>query len=123
MSRPRFWDPTGERFGIPTYPWRLAPDGLKTRRQLRACGLRPGGQPVAAQVLWRSRRSTTPRGTYSSTAYVVTVASHTQAVAADDAARVRWVPVADLIRDTNGLAFDHAQIIADALRATGDLRA
>lgn len=45
------FDPTGARHGIPTYPWRCAPDGLATRRQLRARGLRPGGQPVAAQLL------------------------------------------------------------------------
>ncbi|QDN99834.1 hypothetical protein FNV65_29760 [Streptomyces sp. S1A1-8] len=45
------FDPNGARFGIPTYPWRLAPDGYATRRQLRARGLRPGGQPIAAQVL------------------------------------------------------------------------
>ncbi|WP_172383580.1 RRQRL motif-containing zinc-binding protein [Streptomyces sp. MNP-20] len=45
------YDPTGTRFGVPTYPWRYAPKGLETRRQLRARGLRPGGQPVAAQVL------------------------------------------------------------------------
>ncbi|WP_406366139.1 RRQRL motif-containing zinc-binding protein [Streptomyces sp. NBC_00645] len=44
-------DPDGARHGIPTFPWRLAPDGYATRRQLRARGLRPGGQPVAAQVL------------------------------------------------------------------------
>ncbi|MFE3585061.1 RRQRL motif-containing zinc-binding protein [Streptomyces vinaceus] len=44
-------DPTGARYGIPTFPWRLAPDGLATRRQLRALGLRPGGQDVAGQVL------------------------------------------------------------------------
>lgn len=36
--------------GIPVYPWRLAPDGLATRRQLRAAGLRPGGQDVVAQL-------------------------------------------------------------------------
>ncbi|WP_259465107.1 RRQRL motif-containing zinc-binding protein [Streptomyces sp. TLI_171] len=42
----------------------MAPDGLMTRRQLRACGLRPGGQPVAAQILWRSRRSKQPRAAY-----------------------------------------------------------
>lgn len=35
---------------IPVYPWRLAPDGLATIRQLRARGLRPGGQDVAAQI-------------------------------------------------------------------------
>ncbi|WP_330339025.1 RRQRL motif-containing zinc-binding protein [Streptomyces sp. NBC_00557] len=50
------FDPTGARHGIPTYPWRCAPDGLATRRQLRARGLRPGGQPVAAQILRLRRR-------------------------------------------------------------------
>ncbi|MFD7920523.1 RRQRL motif-containing zinc-binding protein [Streptomyces sp. NPDC059740] len=59
MAGPRFYDPTGARYGTPTYPYRLAPDGLATRRQLRAAGLRPGGQPVVAQLMWRSRRSTT----------------------------------------------------------------
>ena len=52
----RCYDPTGARWGLPTYPWRLAPDGLATRRQLRARGLRPGGQPIAAQVMRHSRR-------------------------------------------------------------------
>lgn len=36
--------------GIPVFSWRLAPDGLATRRQLRAAGLRPGGQDVVAQL-------------------------------------------------------------------------
>lgn len=59
MSRFRaeeFYDPTGERHDIPTFPWRMAPDHLYTRRQLAAAGLRPGGQQVVAQVLWPSRR-------------------------------------------------------------------
>ncbi|WP_431679511.1 RRQRL motif-containing zinc-binding protein [Kitasatospora sp. KL5] len=64
MSRPRFWDPHGERFGLPTYPWRMAPDGYLTRRQLRTRGLRPGGQPVAAQILWRSRRTKAVRAAH-----------------------------------------------------------
>lgn len=51
-----FMDPTGERFGIPTWPWRMAPEHLVTYRQLAARGLRPGGQPVMGQVMWRSRR-------------------------------------------------------------------
>ncbi|MCZ4125777.1 RRQRL motif-containing zinc-binding protein [Streptomyces sp. H39-S7] len=41
---------------LSTYPFRLAPDGLATRRQLRATGLRPGGQDICAQVMWLSRR-------------------------------------------------------------------
>ncbi|MFD4583200.1 RRQRL motif-containing zinc-binding protein [Streptomyces sp. NPDC058434] len=35
---------------LPVYRWRLAPNGYATYRQLRALGLRPGGQGVAAQV-------------------------------------------------------------------------
>lgn len=50
-----FWDPAGDRYGIPTYPWRQAPGHLATRRQLAAQGLRPGGQHVQAQILWRTR--------------------------------------------------------------------
>lgn len=38
---------------IPTYRYRLAPDGLMTRRQLRARGLRPGGQEPVGQIVWR----------------------------------------------------------------------
>ncbi|MET8146887.1 RRQRL motif-containing zinc-binding protein [Actinoplanes sp. NPDC049668] len=48
-----FYDPTGEKYGIPTYPFKMAPTGLATRRQLHADGLRPGGQDVAAQLMWR----------------------------------------------------------------------
>ncbi|MCC3770528.1 RRQRL motif-containing zinc-binding protein [Streptomyces sp. UNOC14_S4] len=50
------FDPTGERFGLPTYPWKLAPEGLATRRQLWARDLRPGGQGIAAQLLRPRRR-------------------------------------------------------------------
>ncbi|MEW2194124.1 RRQRL motif-containing zinc-binding protein [Streptomyces microflavus] len=45
------------------YRWRLAPDGLATRRQLRALGLRPGGQDVVAE-LHRPRRRKAPLVAY-----------------------------------------------------------
>ncbi|MET9135096.1 RRQRL motif-containing zinc-binding protein [Streptomyces antibioticus] len=48
---------------LPVYRWRLAPDGLATRRQLRARNLRPGGQPVVAQ-LERPRRRRGPLVAY-----------------------------------------------------------
>ncbi|MEV5167728.1 RRQRL motif-containing zinc-binding protein [Streptomyces werraensis] len=48
---------------LPIYRWRLAPDGYATRRQLRAAGLRPGGQDVAAQ-LERPRRRRGPLVAY-----------------------------------------------------------
>ncbi|WP_413799620.1 RRQRL motif-containing zinc-binding protein [Streptomyces iranensis] len=51
------YDPTGTRYGIPTYPWQLAPDGMATKRQLRARGLRPGGQPIQAQIMRANRRA------------------------------------------------------------------
>lgn len=53
-----YYDPEGRRFGLPTYPYHWAPAGLFTIRQLRAKGLRPGGQVIAAQILWRHRRHT-----------------------------------------------------------------
>lgn len=50
-----FYDPHGTRFGLPTYPYRNAPTEYATRRQLRAANLRPGGQNIAAQILWRHK--------------------------------------------------------------------
>ncbi|SDM76673.1 RRQRL motif-containing zinc-binding protein [Streptomyces wuyuanensis] len=35
---------------IPVYPWRQAPAGLATRRQLRDMGLRPGGHDPVAEI-------------------------------------------------------------------------
>lgn len=58
-------DPTGELYGIPTYHWKNAPEGLATRRQLAAKGLRKGGQDIAAQVLRaRKWRPTEPLAAY-----------------------------------------------------------
>ncbi|MFI5491357.1 RRQRL motif-containing zinc-binding protein [Actinoplanes sp. NPDC051859] len=50
-----FYDPTGARYGFPTFPYHYAPEHLATRRQLRAAGLRPDGQDPVAQILWRHR--------------------------------------------------------------------
>lgn len=56
--RVEFYDPEGHRYGFPTFPFHHAPDDLATMRQLRADGLRPGGQPAIAQILWRHRKQT-----------------------------------------------------------------
>jgi hypothetical protein len=53
--RVEFYDPTGRRYGFPTFPYHYAPDGLITRRQLRAQGLRPNGYDPVAQIMWRHR--------------------------------------------------------------------
>ena len=83
-----FYDPTGARYGLPTYPYKFAPAGLATTRQLRAQGLRPGGQDVAAQILWR-------RGTRKAHLYRIDlalpkrVATAAQRAALDKAMRAR----------------------------------
>jgi hypothetical protein len=52
MTRPAIHhDPEGVFHGLPTWPWNGAPDGYATARQLRAAGLRPGGQPPAGQIV------------------------------------------------------------------------
>ncbi|MEV6133132.1 RRQRL motif-containing zinc-binding protein [Streptomyces violaceusniger] len=54
----RFLDPEGKRYGIPTWPWRMGPppEEWATLRQLKARGLRPGGQrnPIGGQLGWQS---------------------------------------------------------------------
>ncbi|MFE3229864.1 RRQRL motif-containing zinc-binding protein [Nocardia sp. NPDC059228] len=57
-------DATGDRFGVPTFYWGTAPDGLATRRQLRQQGLRPNGQEIAAQVLRPRRGGREPLAAY-----------------------------------------------------------
>jgi hypothetical protein len=54
--RRRFFDPEGKRYGLPTWPWQMAPAHLATRRQLSAAGLRPGGSAPAGQVMWMRHR-------------------------------------------------------------------
>ncbi|MDX3077314.1 RRQRL motif-containing zinc-binding protein [Streptomyces sp. MI02-7b] len=49
---------------LPVFRWHLAPDGYATRRQLRACDLRPGGQGVAAQLERPRRRGRPPLVAY-----------------------------------------------------------
>jgi hypothetical protein len=48
--KPIVSDPTGERYGFPTYRWRDAPDHLMTRRQLAKAGLRPNRQDPVAEM-------------------------------------------------------------------------
>ncbi|WP_431963271.1 RRQRL motif-containing zinc-binding protein [Nocardia sp. bgisy134] len=54
MSRSRFHDPEGREFGVPTWPWGLAPQHLRTRRQLAREGLRPAGEHEAQVLRARS---------------------------------------------------------------------
>jgi hypothetical protein len=94
-----FYDPTGERYGLPTYPFKFAPDGLATVRQLRAKNLRPGGQDVVAQLMWR-------KGKRIAHLYRIDlakpkrVATAAQLAAIDKALRARRVcPACDQLKD------------------------
>lgn len=42
---------------LPVYPFRLAPEGLLTRRQLNAAGLSHHRAEVVAELRWRSRKA------------------------------------------------------------------
>ena len=60
--------PTAAGTACPPTPSAGHPTGLLTIRQLRAKGLRPGGQDIAAQILWRRRRARTSAASPTSTA-------------------------------------------------------
>ncbi|MDQ0808747.1 hypothetical protein QFZ63_000461 [Streptomyces sp. B3I7] len=63
QEQPRAWQ------SLPEYDWGTAPDGLATRRQLRAQQLRPGGQePVA--LLRCHACATRPHRTCTRAAYL-----------------------------------------------------
>ncbi|MFZ2502626.1 MAG: hypothetical protein WAW88_08155, partial [Nocardioides sp.] len=58
-----------------------------------------------------------PRGRVVSVAHLAVLPAAVSARAGDDAAEAGWVPVADVLGPgaTEVLAFDHAQVLADAL--------
>ncbi|MBB5852514.1 NUDIX domain-containing protein [Amycolatopsis umgeniensis] len=62
-----------------------------------------------------------PRGRYVGAAYTAVLSTMPAPVAADDAAAAHWVPLARAVKaaQDGGFAFDHADILTDAVRATG----
>lgn len=56
-----------------------------------------------------------PRGRVVTTAFAAAVSRVIEPVAADDAKRAEWHQVSELLDNPEGLAFDHAQILADAV--------
>lgn len=69
MSFRRFYDPDGERYDLPTWPWGHAPAHLVTRTQLAAYGLRPGGHEPVGQLMWHSRRARATGGVRAALLY------------------------------------------------------
>jgi len=60
-----------------------------------------------------------PRGRYVSWAYVAVLDQMPDPVAGDDARDARWFRVAEVMADPDRLAFDHHQIITDAVALVG----
>lgn len=56
-----------------------------------------------------------PRGRVVTVAYLALVPDLPEPQPGSDAADASWVPVADLLRKPNRLAFDHHQILSDAI--------
>ncbi|WP_107661267.1 NUDIX domain-containing protein [Nocardia suismassiliense] len=57
-----------------------------------------------------------PRGDYVSTAYLAVLGHMPSPTAGDDARLARWHAVSHIVDQLDHLAFDHAQILAHALR-------
>ena len=79
-SPTRFLDPTGQRFGIPTYPWGWSKHfdpNLGTKAQLREAGLSIAGLEVVAQLMWSSRRAGNVAGVRTAALYLRSLARHT----------------------------------------------
>ncbi|WP_340686090.1 NUDIX hydrolase [Amycolatopsis coloradensis] len=56
-----------------------------------------------------------PRGRYITVAFFTTTTVPVKPTAGDDAAHAAWLPVTWLLRNPGSIAFDHAEILTDAL--------
>jgi 8-oxo-dGTP diphosphatase len=57
-----------------------------------------------------------PRGRVVTIAYLALISTVPDPVAGSDAANAHWMPVTELLDKPNKLAFDHSQILTDALK-------
>uniref|UniRef100_UPI003F4944C4 NUDIX domain-containing protein n=1 Tax=Actinokineospora sp. CA-119265 TaxID=3239890 RepID=UPI003F4944C4 len=117
----RRWDPYAGRWALPGG----GVDRSETSRQAAARELwEETGVDVApdhlTQVGFYEDPDRDPRGRFLSMAYAVVLDSKPATEAADDAAAVRWIPLDQIGR--TALAFDHDQILRDALTTLGGHR-
>jgi len=81
------------------------------RELVEETGVRVVSSPRLVGVY--GRRGRDPRGRYVSVAYTITLPALAAVWAGDDASVAQWLPLRTLDRDR--LAFDHGQILADAV--------
>ncbi|MFE3222914.1 hypothetical protein [Nocardia sp. NPDC059228] len=109
----RFHDPEGKRYGIPTYPWRMAPAHLQTESQLAQDKRRPGGEAQAQVLGGMSRRG------HKLQAYLYDEAEAVPKRECSDAQLeslkiARWVRSANACEDRGIEATDMRELIAKA---------
>lgn len=107
----RFHDPEGERYGIPTYPWRMAPQHLRTKRQLAQRNQRPG-EEAQAQVMANTRRGVVRGYLYDE---ATAVPKRECSPAQQESLQIaRWVRSANACEDRGIDATDMRELIAEA---------
>ncbi|WP_433193822.1 hypothetical protein ACQP1G_34255 [Nocardia sp. CA-107356] len=104
----KYLDPDGERYGIPTWPWRMAPQHLRTWRQLDAEDQRPTGE-YEAQV-----RGTGRRQAYLYDSQQVRPKRKPSAAQLESLTIARWVRSADACERHGVNAADMREVIEQA---------
>lgn len=115
----RRWEPFQGRWAIPgghVDPGETFHDAA--RRELREeTGLTA---PVFIQLGIYDHPDRDPRGRYVNVAFYAVIPAPVKPTAGDDAAHAAWVPVPWLLRNPDAIAFDHAEILADAYDSLPD---
>ncbi|MCP2293629.1 hypothetical protein APR11_000033 [Nocardia amikacinitolerans] len=109
----RFLDPEGKKFGLPTWPWRMAPQHLRTRRQLASEGLRPRGE-YEGQVRGSARRG--PLQAYLYDAQTAVPKRKPSAAQLEALQIARWTRSADATERRGIDATDMRELIEQARR-------
>lgn len=118
----KYLDPEGRRHGgVPTYPWGTAPQHLRTFRQLRAQGKRPGAE-WEAQVL-RGRRGKEPLKAYLYDAEQAKPKREPSEAQLEALRIARWVRSADACERHGVDASDIREVIEQARRDLAARRA
>lgn len=72
--------------------------------------------PQMQRINAYTRPGRDPRGRYVSEAFLAVLDGMPEPIAGDDARAAQWVPVDELLGEPQRLAFDHHEILCDALR-------
>lgn len=110
----RRWDPFTGRWALPG--GHVDPGETFRQAAMRELEEETGIKAAAMRQLGiYDQPDRDPRGRYITVAFLTTTTAPVKPTAGDDAAHAAWVPVSWLLRNRDAIAFDHAEILADAL--------